>query len=235
MLEVYAVEVKYDMDKKLFEKALTYIPETKQDKIKRFLRYEDSVRSLIAEILIRKIVILKLKIKNDEIFFETGEYGKPYLKGVDDFHFNISHSGKWVVCAISDRPVGVDVEKIKHLDIKIADRFFSKKEIDDLYRLEESERLQYFFDLWTLKESYIKADGRGLYIPLSSISFKKENDKIVFNTQNDLNKCFFKRYRIDNFYKLAVCSLASGFPDNIQMDEGKILLSDFLDWVKSEV
>lgn len=234
MLEIYAVKIKNQVDENLYKKALSYVPENKQKKIKRFVKYEDSLRALIAEVLIRKIIMLKLKISNDEIFFKSTEYGKPYLEGYDKFHFNISHSGNWVVCAVSDKPVGIDVEKIKDLNIKIADRFFSKEEVEDLYKRKESERLKYFFDLWTLKESYIKADGRGLNIPLDSFSFKIKNDEINIDTQNNLKNCFFKRYKIDGYYRLSVCSLTPKFPKTIQMDEGEILLSEFLDLCEGE-
>ncbi|TYQ14629.1 UNVERIFIED_CONTAM: 4'-phosphopantetheinyl transferase [Acetivibrio alkalicellulosi] len=228
MLEIYAVELKNEIDKHLFEQVLNYIPENKKTRIKRFLKFEDSVRSLIAEVIIRKIIIAKLKIKNSDILFEAGEYGKPYLKDFPDFHYNISHSGQWVLCAISNMPVGIDVEIVKEMDLRIAERFFSEAETKDLLMKKENERLEYFFDLWTLKESYIKADGRGLHIPLNSFSFKIENEKITFNTQNELKQCFFKRYKIDNHYKLSVCSLASKFPDKISIIKGERLLSEFL-------
>lgn len=234
MLEIYAVKIKNKIDKNLFKKVLNCVPKNKQDRIKRFLRYEDSLRTLIAEILIRKIIILKFKLANNEIIFQSGKHGKPHLKGFDKFHFNISHSDKWVVCAISDKTVGIDVEKIKDLDIKIADRFFSEEEIEDLYKKEECERLDYFFDLWTLKESYIKADGRGLNISLNSFLFKIKNDKIIFNTQNKLKNCFFKRYKIDKNYKLSVCSLTPNFPNSIQIDEGEVLLSEFVELCKKQ-
>src|SRR5690554_797379 len=129
MLKVYGAKINNEVDKKLYEKALSYIPENKQKRVKRFLKYEDSLRTLIAEVLIRKIIMQELKIPNGEIFFKINNYGKPYLKDWDEFHFNISHSGKWVVCAISNKPVGIDVERIKDLNIKIADRFFSKEEV----------------------------------------------------------------------------------------------------------
>ncbi len=215
MLKVYGAKINNEVDKKLYEKALSYIPENKQKRIKRFLKYEDSLRTLIAEVLIRKIIMQELKIPNGEIFFKINNYGKPYLKDWDEFHFNISHSGKWVVCAISNKPVGIDVERIKDLNIKIADRFFSKEEVEDLYKIKKSERLKYFFDLWTLKESYIKADGRGLNIPLNSFSFRVIDNEIIFNTQNNLKNCFFKRYKIDQYYKLSICSLTPKFPKTI--------------------
>ncbi|NLI57639.1 MAG: 4'-phosphopantetheinyl transferase superfamily protein [Clostridium sp.] len=234
MLKVYGAKINNEVDKKLYEKALSYIPENKQKRIKRFLKYEDSLRTLIAEVLIRKIIMQELKIPNGEIFFKINNYGKPYLKDWDEFHFNISHSGKWVVCAISNKPVGIDVERIKDLNIKIADRFFSKEEVEDLYKIKKSERLKYFFDLWTLKESYIKADGRGLNIPLNSFSFRVIDNEIIFNTQNNLKNCFFKRYKIDQYYKLSICSLTPKFPKTIEMTEGEVLLSEFLSLCEKE-
>jgi len=63
--------------------------------------------SLTAEILIRAVVCSKLGIKNESVKFNRTTYGKPYLEGYDDFHFNLSHSGSWVVCAVSSKPVGM--------------------------------------------------------------------------------------------------------------------------------
>ena len=59
----------------------------KEKKIKRFLRYEDSLKTLIGEVLIRKIIMTKLKLANDEIILKTNEFGKPYLENYDEFHF----------------------------------------------------------------------------------------------------------------------------------------------------
>jgi 4'-phosphopantetheinyl transferase len=134
---------------------------------------------------------------------------------VDDFHFNISHSGDWVVCAVDNLPVGIDVEKIHDVDLNLSARFFSEEEHKYLLSLEISKRRNSFFELWTLKESYIKADGRGLSIPLNSFSFKFANKDIVFTTTNQFNECYFKQYDIDTSYKLAVCSSKSDFPKEL--------------------
>ena len=228
MLKVYGAKINNEVDKKLYEKALSYIPENKQKRIKRFLKYEDSLRTLIAEVLIRKIIMQELKIPNGEIFFKINNYGKPYLKDWDEFHFNISHSGKWVVCAISNKPVGIDVERIKDLNIKIADRFFSKEEVEDLYKIKKSERLKYFFDLWTLKESYIKADGRGMFLPLNSFSFGIKDNIITFKTENKLRDCFFKIYTIADQYKISVCTLEDTFPQTVTIKNFYDIIELFL-------
>jgi len=196
---------------------LGFLPKEKKDKIKRFINYEDALMSLTAEILIRAVVCSKLGIKNESVKFNRTTYGKPYLEGYDDFHFNLSHSGSWVVCAVSSKPVGIDIEKIREVDLDIAKRFFSKEEASDLFAKEDNEKTEYFFELWTLKESYIKADGRGLSLPLNSFFFRIENDNVIFVSESEKKKFFFKRYDIDKGYKLAVCSMESHFPEDVEI------------------
>ncbi|NLP14240.1 MAG: 4'-phosphopantetheinyl transferase superfamily protein [Clostridium sp.] len=208
---------------------MNYLPDDKVLKIKKFRRYEDSLRALTAQILIRTIACSKLNKDKRLIKFAAGPNGKPYIDNEDNFHFNISHSGDWVVCAVSYRPVGIDVERIKEIDFAIAKRFFSKEEAKDLFSKEgEEEKKDYFFKLWTLKESYIKADGRGLSLPLDSFSFKIKKNKIFFTSQNELKDCFFKIYDIDNEYKVSVCSLECEFPENITIKKIDGLINEFL-------
>ncbi len=228
MPEVFGVKIVQDFSIDRFEKILNCLPCDRVMKIKKFRKYEDSLRTLTAEVLIRTIACTRLKKDNESIKFETGKHGKPYIPNQDDFHFNLSHSGDWVVCAVSHRPVGIDVEKIKEVDFAIANRFFSAQEARDLFLKEGEERKDYFFNLWTLKESYIKADGRGLSLPLNSFSFKIEKSKILFTTDNDLKDCFFKIYDIDNEYKVSVCSLENEYPKNITLKKFDDLLDEFL-------
>ncbi len=221
MLEIFGVKLTEGVEPDVYEKALSFLPNEKKDKIKRFRKYEDALRSLTAEILIRAVVFFKLGIKNEFIKFNKTAYGKPYLEDYEDFHFNLSHSGSWVVCATSSKPVGIDVEKIREIDLKIAQRFFSKEEARDLFSKKDEEKIGYFFELWTLKESYIKADGRGLSLPLNSFSFRIENDNIIFMSENESKNFFFKKYDVDTEYKIAVCSMESQFPEHVHIKSFK--------------
>lgn len=223
MLEIYAVKLEEEIENDVFEGIFSCIPPEKQNRIKRFRRFEDAHRAVIAEALIRSIIISVLGFKNEDMEFKTNEYGKSYLTGADNFHYNLSHSGEYVVCAISNKPVGIDIERIKDIKYDIAERFFSKEEVQSLLLVDEKLRLERFFDLWTLKESYIKADGRGLSIPLDSFSFQINEDEICLKTQNELSGCFFKQYNIDRNYKLSVCSLVKEFPDNVILKKEKEL------------
>lgn len=95
-------------------------------------------------------------------------YGRPYIEGAPDF--NISHSGEYIFCAIAERGrVGVDVEKVTPIDIHDFRRFMSDEEWAGIDT--STDRLRCFYDTWTLKESVIKADGRGLSAPFTRIHF----------------------------------------------------------------
>ena len=92
--------------------------------------------------------------------------GKPYLAQYPGVQFNLSHSGPWGVCALSGAPVGVDVELVRPLRQNVARRFFTAGEQAYLEQCPERE----FFRLWTRKESFIKALGKGLTLPLDCFS-----------------------------------------------------------------
>jgi 4'-phosphopantetheinyl transferase len=103
-----------------------------------------------------------------------GSRGKPLLGGArsdDSIAFNLSHTRGLAVYAIArGRPVGVDIEAVRSRfeSERIAERFFSPEEIEELRALPEDGRTKGFFQCWTRKEAYIKARGEGLHIPLDS-------------------------------------------------------------------
>lgn len=212
-MEIYAVNLNTSLDYNNYIKLLLLTPDEKQVKIKRYLKFEDAQRSLVAEILVRYIIQNKLGIRNRDIVVAKNQFGKPYLVNVDNFHFNISHSGNWVVCAIDDFSIGIDIERIQAVDLSIAKRFFSEEEYIDLLEKPVSCRTSYFFELWTLKESYIKADGRGLYLALNKFAFRVYDNGILFKNLESQEKYFFNQYDIDTGYKMAVCAKKNSFAE----------------------
>jgi 4'-phosphopantetheinyl transferase len=110
-----------------------------------------------------------------------------------NIHFNISHAGEWVLCAISNTEIGIDIELIQPIDLDIAKYYFSEVEYMDLQRKEGAEKVSYFFDLWTLKESYIKARGMGLSIPLKDFCIRITHEGITFSGKEMNENWFFKQ------------------------------------------
>ncbi len=227
-MEVVAVCLEDTLEEDKFERLLSYVSTEKRGRINRFLRHEDAERALIGDILTRSLICRRLEIKNRELIFGINEYGKPFLMNDEDIQFNISHSGKWVTCSLDYLPVGIDVEQVKPIDMNIAARFFSKLEWKDLLSKSILERETYFYDLWTLKESYIKAVGKGLSIPLDSFSIRIHEEDIWFHSLCEPNNYYFKQYYIDRNYKMAVCSMNNEFPRDLGIIDSDKLCEEAL-------
>jgi len=100
-----------------------------------------------------------------DLTLEYGPHGKPILPDVPGLEFNLSHTSRTGLVAVTwNTRVGVDVEKERDLRLmaRVAERFFAVGEYEAWSRLPESERRAAFFRLWTLKEAYLKAWGTGL-------------------------------------------------------------------------
>lgn len=181
----------------------------RQQKVDRIRREDDKRLSLLAEYL----MITALKNEGiGEISLTCGEKGKPYLTDKSLF-FNLSHSGKVCICAVSDKDLGCDVEKIKRAKMNIANRFFSKEECLFLESTPESERDNAFFRLWTMKESFIKAVGTGLSMPLNSFSIDLSSPTPRLSYSTDGRSFFLKEYKLLNGYCFAVCGLDGDFAE----------------------
>lgn len=136
-------------------------------------------------------------------------YGKPSLKRISDFHFNISHSGKYIICGTSDKPVGVDIEEMKPIEYAtLTKEFFSQPEIEYILNGHETNPLERFYEIWTLKESYLKCMGVGLSKPLNSfaVTYGQQGYTIRNENQSRASQYVLEKIDIDPAYKVAVCS-----------------------------
>lgn len=107
-----------------------------------------------------------------DLSMETGAYGKPFLPEYPHIHFNISHCSGIVICGIYDQRIGVDVERIRPYSEKLCRKVLSPEEQE---AVQSSGMPELFFQYWTLKESYVKAAGSGLSVPLQSVTFTWED------------------------------------------------------------
>ncbi|UOF91131.1 4'-phosphopantetheinyl transferase superfamily protein [Fodinisporobacter ferrooxydans] len=124
--------------------------------------------------------------------------------------------------------IGIDVERIRPIDLNIARRFFSPVEQRDLSMQPDDAKLEYFFDLWTLKESYVKAKGNGLSIPLHSFSIQIHQDSIPAAGVEKEPAFSFQTYPFDFRYKVAVCAQNDSFPETIEFVPWDRLYTEFL-------
>ncbi len=228
MVQVYAVRLDKTLGKSEYDILMSHVLAEKQERISRFYRFEDAQRTLIGDILTRYLICKRLNISNNMLEFGLTEYGKPYLCGRKEIHFNISHSGEWVVGCIDNLPVGIDVEKIEPIDISIAGRFFSREEFEGLKAKNLTLRKEYFYELWTLKESYIKAVGKGLSIPLDSFTIRIEKDNITAYAAGKPERYYLRQYYLDENYKMAVCAKSNYFESNVEICKINEIYEKFL-------
>ena len=228
-MEIYAVNTGRKLHSETFLNLMQYIDTNKKERIKKYIRFEDACRVLVADVLARAVASRMLGVSNNDISFGIGKHGKPYILNTNNYHFSIAHSKTWVVCAADDCEVGIDVEKIRPINTMIAKRFFTAEEYDELLNKPSNEQTNYFFDLWTLKESYVKALGKGLLLPFNSFRIKIEDETISIEKGKEVKEEFagedavkgdnysFKLYHIDNYNKMAVCSTKpeQNFPEKI--------------------
>jgi len=221
-LEIFAVKIESEINPLHYQQLIEYLPYDRKEKILNYRFHHDSIRSYITELLLQYILHKNLGANYVKNGLQKNKYGKPYIKSDKNLHFNISHSGAWVVCVTHDNEVGIDIEEVKLIDLEIAKFSFSKREFLNLMNTKALKRPEYFYELWTLKESFVKAVGKGLSFPLDSFSMKAdlggwkpiiENNEIYY----------FRQYDIDKDYRMAVCTKNKNF-----CEEVKILTEDSL-------
>lgn len=227
-MELYSVKISDMSEEKLSELCLL-IDLEKKHRIEKYISKKDKIRTLIGDILVRATIIEKLKFKSKCIRFRENQYGKLYLEGFPDFHFNISHSGDFVVCAFDNKPIGIDIEEVKHIEYEeIVNNYFSEKEYNYIFDLNFNSGLNRFYEIWTLKESYIKCCGRGLSIPLRSFSIEVDqykNIKVICKKEDEQHT--FQIFDIEPGYKIAVCSLNKNISNEIISVNQNTLINKF--------
>lgn len=166
MIRIGCFDIGQGSYRRLYERASPQ----RQQRADRYLRQEDKLRCVAADALLRWAVKQTLSLETFTVAADP--MGKPFLEGVEGFHFNLSHSGRWVVIGYGTSPVGIDVQQILPDGARegIARRFFTADEQDWLSHADGQRRTERFYQIWTAKESYLKYLGTGLRQSLDSFS-----------------------------------------------------------------
>jgi 4'-phosphopantetheinyl transferase len=152
-------------------------PEERQ-KETRFYFARDQHRYLITRALVRTVLSRYAAVRPHEWRFTPDQYGRPQIVNDDctarQISFNLSHTDRLVVLGVtSERALGVDTEHVRarRADLQVAEHFFAAAEVAQLRATPAESQHGRFFEYWTLKESYIKARGLGLSLPLKQFAF----------------------------------------------------------------
>ncbi|WP_191961955.1 4'-phosphopantetheinyl transferase family protein [Staphylococcus aureus] len=209
MLITWLINISDDIEEEKWKNSLKYIENDRRQKINKFKFIEDKKRSLIAGLLVKTMLNELSLCDVSKTKFSKGCYGKPYIKNKRNLHFNISHSGDYVCCAISDNEVGIDIERINtSMDIDVFQNYFTNCEWKQLSG-DSRNKYEKFFSLWTLKESYIKRSGKGLNKDLSSFSISLSEPIQVLDDEIEKESSYFTLHNVNSLYKLAICTSES--------------------------
>lgn len=174
MIKIYYSCFKKQFTDEKLHHLLNLLPVEIRERILKFRKWQDIQRTLLGKLLLRK-ALLDLQSTSTLSAITYNSYGRPYLADLD---FNISHSGNYAVCAISTHgQVGIDLEMIRPIDLRHFKSQFSSIEWQDIINADDA--ISKFYLYWTLKEAVIKADGRGLSLPLDSFHIKETQINIL--------------------------------------------------------
>jgi 4'-phosphopantetheinyl transferase len=168
-------------DPAVLEQCLTLLAPEEHARHQRFAFAKDGAEYLLGRALVRTVLSRYVAVPPAEWRFAANDHGKPFIAGPGPppLQFNLSHTQGLLACVVArDLEIGVDVEHVERRceHLGVARSFFAPEEIADIEHLPPGQVPGAFFDLWTLKEAYVKARGQGLAIPLTDFAFALGED-----------------------------------------------------------
>ena len=177
MIEIICIK---DISDEEYEKYYSLLSEQKKKQVDAYKFERDKRLSVCAQMLAKKMIANKTGAPVEEIIILSNPNGKPYAKNAD-IEFNLSHSGDMVACALSEKPIGVDIEKMRDIDDKLIKYICTENELEYVYSA-PALKLKRFFEVWTAKEAYFKCLGSGI-TDIKSIDVSDEKIKKRICTQ----------------------------------------------------
>ena len=205
MVKAWAADVTPLYDRDCYERYHAMAPDFRKQKADRILLPEMKAQSVGVWILWEKI---------------RERYQIP-----EDMPHNFSHSGSLVMCAVCvddcGAQVGCDVEKKGDLRLKVAQRFFCREEYDTIIAEDkEEDRIELFYRYWVLKESFMKATGKGMALPADQFCIRLGSPPILIRKPEEFaGPYYYCEYSPGDMpYKMAVCSSDKQFDTELHME-----------------
>ena len=181
------------------QKIIQQLPEHRLKKIRLMKCEKDKLRCFYSWKLLEYGIQHYFGLNCADLQWNVDQHGKPYFQDAPQIQFNISHSGDWIGIALHQKPIGVDLQQIRPEKSRVAKRVMVPEEWN--YYSFSGNPVDFFFTLWTLKESYCKYQGEGITLGLSRFMCYEDHGKII----TDCTGCQFYSYADLPGYQVAVC------------------------------
>ena len=196
--EIHIWSANLEQPEAIIEGYYSILSDNEKKKVDKYKTEGLRNRHIISKGLLRILIAKYMNYSPNEIIFYFNEFGKPSIspdsEGTNLF-FNLSHSDNIAVFVFSgNREVGIDVEKVKELaDMEgVVDLCFSESEKKWFSKLPSAKKEEMFYKIWTCKEAYIKAIGKGLSFSPNRITLDRKDDDELFikeiNGDEDFNR-----------------------------------------------
>jgi len=162
-----------------YTKMYNILNATDQNKISKLINKQDKKLAILSKYLLKNILSQKYNLDYNNIYYNN--FNKPLI---NDIYFNISHSNDYIAIVFSKNKIGIDIEKIRKVDLNIINYFCTQKEKN--YILNSKNKYKRLFEIFCLKEAYLKMIGIDLF-NIKKINFKINSKNIITSSDNNIN------------------------------------------------
>lgn len=204
---------------------LPILSKTRVEKLKQTQNEEKAKQLLGAELLLCYAMLQEIPNTQFPLQYQYSKQGKPFFES-SEIHFSISHAGRYVACALSREPIGIDIQTHTAKDIKSIHKVLTKNQLDMIQAMPAQKHKQTLYDFWTLKESIIKYNGEGSLLTPMEFEFHNAGGRLGISYED----CTLRNYAILPNCSLGVCSTAplSPYIFNLSLDQIQAKLEPFL-------
>ncbi|MBP3325572.1 MAG: 4'-phosphopantetheinyl transferase superfamily protein [Coprococcus sp.] len=184
--------------------AIKFLFPERRKKYDRYRRSDDKKRCLVASMVLDYVLLKHFGV--EDIGWYYGDYGKPFLKEYANISFSVSHAGEWVVVAVGNCNVGIDIEeKQKDMDC-LFNAVLSRNEKGLAEQMNGDEADDYFVMIWTVKEAYSKMIGIGLSKKFTELDVSYLDAGISISDRDNIIKtCCIVQKKFKDTYWCSIC------------------------------
>lgn len=199
MVKLYVADISSLPDPLSVPEVLQTLPLERQKRIHNMKQEKSRKQSMGVGLLLQKVLAL-YHMQDSDVFVD--EHGKPKVEGLE---FSLSHSGNLVLCAVSEEPVGCDIERLREAPKGVAERYFSDAEQAYLSRFSADEYDRKFFRIWTMKESYVKMTGEALRVPFEAYEIAIEDTGARVVRDGETQTCYLSTMELEG-HIMSICA-----------------------------